>query len=312
MTKLRLSDYGSLEYNYYISFDENKSVEYAEYTSKNTSIEFNIDDNNLLEISGILENNPVNLKTINHNSNLYDIINESLGDSIFTMNYNSAKQKSDHSFYVTIEILNTKLSFSFEFGKYDKIVMYNNKCIVYNTLSNEINHNHPYKIIYFTKKFIITKYLNDELITYESIENKDLETIDFKLFLYKKDYNSCIFNSMPTSITYNNDKEFCLSYDEIGMIKECTNSDRRKISRYESTQYERITIYPLLYDPFNYDYIGIPYQYFAADKIELDNNSIVSFERRVYKIYNNDIINIINKINSSNYAYKSIIGEFEE
>lgn len=117
-----------------------------------------------------------------------------------------------------------------------------------------------------------------------------------------------IMEYCPTEIIYNyeNRKDilFNVTYDMFGIMSSCKsyNYDNIDLAKYnyintDGSCTDYVCIHPLLFNPFNYTYIGQdPLLYWVSDKLtDTEDNTL--FIRDIYKVEKNKLDDLISEIN---------------
>ena len=126
--------------------------------------------------------------------------------------------------------------------------------------------------------------------------------IDYNHFL-KTNNRYVTLDKLPTLITYTHndiEKKYHCKYDK-GIMIYCTDGDNEmSISRsdrilYNDNEYVIKSVHPHFYDPFNFNYIDIPFKYWVEDCYEFENG-IGIFTRNIYRVESDKLDSLLNNI----------------
>lgn len=124
--------------------------------------------------------------------------------------------------------------------------------------------------------------------------------------------NFILLSELPRKIIYSNcrndESVFRIKYNDNGTMLECHNDAYKSYNlcrcegigrRNNSESYSKtISVHPLLFDPFNYDYISIPFKYWVVERFVYDN-TVISYERSIYRIDPGKVNILISDLNDN-------------
>lgn len=296
MKKLLLKDYGTICSSQIYILDNNiqKNMAYFDYKTRDT---INIVKKDSYYEAVVFEDKSRTLQLLYPSKNFYEL--KSLYNHIEIHNYINTKHRTkdespDVGFYYTTTSPNGKVDFKFFIYKeqaviafkdnkyYFKIVNYRNEEIGEKIADVWVDNN-GYKKIDSVFSVFSSKINNGEILC--------------SLFLKKGRYDCIIMDHCPTLYKYNDSNNECqiyeIKYNEFGIPNEIINKDNpEEILAREETWFitknsKYITsVYPLLFDAFNYNYIDKPMKYWCCATLIKHNNHI-DIRRDIYEIDEN-------------------------
>lgn len=290
MKKLLLKDYGTIcsSQIYILNNNVQKNMVYFDYKSKNT---INITKKVSYYEAVILDGESRTIPHLFPLKNFYELLSQNKHIEIYNYNNTKHRTKDDSpniGFYHTVTSPNEKLDFTFFIDKNEAVIAFkDNK--------------------YF---FRIVNYKNDEIgekIADVWVDNNGYKKLDSifsakinsgeifcSLFLKKGRYDCIIMDQCPTVYKYIDSNNECqiyeIKYNEFGIPNKIINKDNpEEILAREETWFVAdnskyiTTVYPLLFDAFNYNYIDKPMKYWCCTTL-VNYDNYIDIRRDIYEI----------------------------
>lgn len=319
-----LSKYGQIlsNHEYWFNFDQGGLI-YMEYFDPRKSLHVD------LSLAQNVDNPDINQNNSNHGVYIVNHITETESRQFETMKcsgglfaytteagsmvptihcFDNCESKDEGFYQITNDLSGNKVELSF-YKDRSVIQVGDTGFAEYNVYLNNQDDtvNFDQRIeqyVFFEKGFYSFDFATKELFTFTG-NRRGLH----KLFRKKQvTYNSPILDLLPTLVIINDEEEYQIFYDDLGMVTkiEIPGDPKKKLTFYDvfwpdpARNYgEFVSIHPLVFDPFNFESGETTLETWAMDKMVVTDNAF-SFYRTIYHIDSEDLPAVYKELEEMN------------